>query len=64
MLEPLSPLLENVEESMASVNQMDVRNITESVVDLDNPPHFFGIETTDVENISSGTYAVEKTAIT
>ena len=38
MSEPLSPLPENLEESMASVNQMDVSNITEAAVDLDEPP--------------------------
>ena len=38
VLEPLSSLTEKLEESTASFNQMDVRNITETDVDLDQPP--------------------------
>ena len=43
---------------------MDVINLTEAPVDLDDPPKFFSIDTTDVENILAGTYSVRKPAIT
>ena len=49
---------------MASVDKMDVRNITEAGVNLYDTPHICGINRTDVENISAGTDAVEKTMIT
>ena len=49
---------------MASVNQMDVSNITEAAVDLDDPPQVWGIDTTNVENILAGTDAVENPVIT
>ena len=52
MSEPLSPLPENLEKSMASVDQMDARNITEAAVNLDDPPQVCSIETTNVDNIS------------
>ena len=49
---------------MASVNQIDVGNITEDSMDLDDPPQVWGIETTDMENILAGTDAVETPVIT
>ena len=64
MLEPLSPLPENLEESMASVDQMDVRNITEAAVYLDDPPQVWVIDTTDMDNILVERDAVENPAIT
>ena len=48
---------------MASVDQMDVRNITEAAVGLDDLPQVCGIDTIYVENIYSGTDAVEKPPI-
>ena len=59
MLEPLSPLPENLEESAACVDQMDVRNITEASVGSYDAPQVCGIDTTYVENILSGTDAIE-----
>ena len=64
VLEPLSPLPEILKESMASVDQMDVRNVTQAAVDLDEPPQVCGIDTTDMENISAGMNTVDKPAIT
>ena len=64
MLEPLSPLPGNLEESMASVNQMDVTNITEAAVYLDDPPQVWVIDSTDVDNTLVGRDAVENPAIT
>ena len=64
MTEPLILLTEDLEEITTSVDQIDVRNITEADVDLYDPPQVCGIETTDVENISAGTDAVENPAIT
>ena len=49
---------------MASVDQMDVRNITEDTVDLDEPPHVCVTDTTDMDNILAGTDSVENPAIT
>ena len=64
VLEPLSPLPENLEEIMSGVSQIDIRNITDAAVDLNYPPHVCNIDTTDVQNILVGTDAVENHAFT
>ena len=57
------PLPENLKESIIRFNQMGVRNINESAVDLNELSQVCGIDTTDVENISAGTDTVENTSI-